>query len=96
MDLMVSVAGHRTIVLTRGRFWSTRRGPNPVDGRPGYPGHRDADRGVRAVHDTARLGLGVVRLGYALVWALLGDRVKLLAYRILDPVTTQQDQTLQP
>jgi H+-transporting ATPase len=23
--------------------------------------------------------------GYALVWALLSDRVKLLAYRILDP-----------
>jgi H+-transporting ATPase len=24
--------------------------------------------------------------GYALIWALLSDRVKLLAYRILDPV----------
>ncbi len=26
--------------------------------------------------------------GYAIVWALLSDRVKLLAYRILDPLTT--------
>jgi H+-transporting ATPase len=24
--------------------------------------------------------------GYALIWALLSDRVKLLAYRIIDPV----------
>lgn len=30
--------------------------------------------------------------GYALVWALLGDRVKLLAYRMLDPVKTREDQ----
>jgi len=28
---------------------------------------------------------------YALVWALLSDRVKLLAYRILDPVKARQD-----
>jgi H+-transporting ATPase len=26
--------------------------------------------------------------GYALIWALVGDQVKLLAYRILDPVQT--------
>ncbi|MEO9152960.1 MAG: hypothetical protein ABI243_11215, partial [Lapillicoccus sp.] len=27
--------------------------------------------------------------GYAIIWALASDRVKLLAYRILDPATTQ-------
>jgi H+-transporting ATPase len=35
------------------------------------------------------LGWGYAALvwGYALVWFLLTDRVKLLAYRILDPIT---------
>ena len=30
--------------------------------------------------------MGAVRLGYALVWFLVTDRVKLVAYRILDPI----------
>ena len=32
--------------------------PHLVDRRPRHPGHRDADRGVRAVHDPAGLGVG--------------------------------------
>jgi H+-transporting ATPase len=37
------------------------------------------------------LGWGYAALvwGYALVWFLLTDRVKLLAYRILDPVEVE-------
>ena len=37
------------------------------------------------------LGWGYAALvwGYALVWFLVTDRVKLLAYRILDPVTNK-------
>jgi H+-transporting ATPase len=27
--------------------------------------------------------------GYAIVWALLNDRLKLLAYKVLDPVATK-------
>ena len=65
MYLKLSVAGHLTIFLTRtrGPFWSIRparillaRGVRHADGG-------DADRGLRAVHDAARLGLGAVRLG---------------------------------
>jgi magnesium-transporting ATPase (P-type) len=43
----------------------------------------DPDCGVLRVHDSARLGLGGVCVGLA--WFLINDRVKLLAYRILDP-----------
>ena len=65
MYLKLSVAGHLTIFLTRtrGPFWSIR--PARIllarGGRHADLGH--ADRGLRAVHDAARLGLGVVRLG---------------------------------
>lgn len=31
--------------------------------------------------------------GYALIWALVNDRVKLLAYRILDPTSSKKDAT---
>jgi H+-transporting ATPase len=34
--------------------------------------------------------------GYALVWFLLNDRVKLLAYRIFDPVKTKTPSDLTP
>ena len=44
------------------------------------------------------LGWGYAALvwGYALVWFLLTDRVKLLAYRILDPVTTETPSDVTP
>jgi H+-transporting ATPase len=34
--------------------------------------------------------------GYALVWFLISDRVKLLAYRILDPVETKTPSKVTP
>jgi H+-transporting ATPase len=34
--------------------------------------------------------------GYALVWFLLTDRVKLVAYRILDPVTIETPSDVAP
>jgi H+-transporting ATPase len=34
--------------------------------------------------------------GYALVWFLLNDRVKLLAYRILDPAKPKKSSDLAP
>ena len=65
MYLKLSVAGHLTIFLTRtrGPFWSIRPA-RILAGRGGR--HADSghpDRGLRAVHDPARLGLGAVRLG---------------------------------
>jgi H+-transporting ATPase len=90
MYLMLSVAGHLTIFLTRtrGPFWSIR--PAPVLWA--------AVLGTQIVATLiAVYGLFMTPLGwgwaaavwsYALVWFLVDDRVKLLAYRIFDPVTT--------
>jgi H+-transporting ATPase len=87
MYLMLSVAGHLTIFLTRtrGPFWS----------------HRPARILWAAVLGTqivatliAVYGLFMTPLGwgwalfvwgYALAWFLVNDRVKLLAYRVFDP-----------
>jgi H+-transporting ATPase len=87
MYLKLSVAGHLTIFLTRtrGPFWSIR----PA---------RVLWAAVLGTQILATLiavyGLFMTPLGwgwagfvwgYALAWALVNDRVKLLAYRIFDP-----------
>ena len=87
MYLKLSVAGHLTIFLTRtrGPFWSIR----PA---------RILWMAVLGTQTVATLiavyGLFMTPLGwgwaafvwgYALAWALVNDRVKLLAYRIFDP-----------
>jgi H+-transporting ATPase len=87
MYLMLSVAGHLTIFLsrTRGPFWSIR----------------PARILLFAVIGTQTLATFIAVYGflmpplgwgwasfvwaYALIWALVSDRAKLLAYRILDP-----------
>jgi H+-transporting ATPase len=90
MYLKLSVAGHLTIFLTRtrGPFWSIR--PARI--------LWVAVLGTQIVATLiAVYGLFMTPLGwgwamfvwaYALVWFLVNDRVKLLAYRILDPVKT--------
>ena len=93
MYLKLSVAGHLTIFLTRtrGPFWSIR----PA---------RILWMAVLGTQILATLiavyGLFMTPLGwkwagfvwaYALVWFLVNDRVKLLAYRIFDPVKTNPD-----
>ncbi len=87
MYLKLSVAGHLTIFLTRtrGPFWSIR--PARILWA--------AVLGTQLVATLiAVYGLFMTPLGwrwagfvwgYALVWFLLNDRVKLLAYRIFDP-----------
>jgi H+-transporting ATPase len=86
MYLKLSVAGHLTIFLTRtrGPFWSIR--PARVLWM--------AVLGTQTVATLiAVFGVFMTPLpwhwalfvwGYALVWALINDRMKLLAYRILD------------
>jgi H+-transporting ATPase len=89
MYLLLSVAGHLTIFLTRtrGPFWSIR----PA---------RILLAAVIAAQTVATViavgGIFVTPLrwylalfvwGYAIVWFLATDRVKLLAYRKLDPAT---------
>jgi H+-transporting ATPase len=87
MYLKLSVAGHLTIFLTRtrGPFWSIR--PAKI--------LWIAVLGTQILATLiAVYGLFMTPLGwkwagfvwgYALVWFLINDRVKLLAYRILDP-----------
>jgi H+-transporting ATPase len=88
MYLKLSVAGHLTIFLTRtrGPFWSIR--PAKILWM--------AVLGTQTIATLiAVYGLFMTPLGwkwagfvwaYALIWALLNDRVKLLAYRLFDPV----------
>ena len=88
MYLKLSVAGHLTIFLTRtrGPFWSIR--PAKILWM--------AVLGTQIVATLiAVYGLFMTPLGwgwaafvwgYALLWFLVNDRIKLLAYRIFDPV----------
>ena len=98
MYLKLSVAGHLTIFLTRtrGPFWS----------------HKPALILWVAVLGTqiiatliAVYGLFMTPLGwgwagfvwgYALVWFLLNDRLKLLAYKIFDPIKIETSSDMTP
>jgi H+-transporting ATPase len=91
MYLKLSVAGHLTIFLTRtrGPFWSIR--PARI--------LWIAVLGTQIIATLiAVYGLFMAPLGwkwagfvwaYALLWALINDRVKLLAYKIFDPVKAE-------
>jgi H+-transporting ATPase len=91
MYLKLSVAGHLTIFLTRtrGPFWSIR--PAKI--------LWIAVLGTQIIATfIAVYGIFMTPLGwawagfvwgYALIWFLVNDRIKLLAYRIFDPVKTK-------
>ncbi len=87
MYLKLSIAGHLTIFLTRtrGPFWSIR--PARVLWVAVLGTQLIAT--LIAVYGLFMTPLGwgwaLFVWGYALVWFLLNDRLKLLAYRILDP-----------
>jgi H+-transporting ATPase len=91
MYLTLSVAGHLTIFLarTRGPFWSIRPARILLLAVLGT----QALATLIAVYGVfmTPLGWGYAALvwGYALVWFLLTDRIKLVAYGILDPVTKE-------
>jgi H+-transporting ATPase len=87
MYLKLSVAGHLTIFLTRtrGPFWSIR--PARILWIAVLGTQTIAT--LIAVYELFMTPLGWGWAGfvwaYAIAWALLNDRVKLLAYRIFDP-----------
>jgi H+-transporting ATPase len=87
MYLKLSVAGHLTIFLTRtrGPFWSLRPARILWIAVVGT----QALATLIAVYGLFMTPLGwgwaAFVWGYALVWFLVNDRVKLLAYRIFDP-----------
>ena len=88
MYLKLSVAGHLTIFLTRtrGPFWSIR--PARILWMAVLGTQMLAT--LIAVYGVFMTPLGwgwaLFVWGYALAWFLVNDRVKLLAYRIFDPV----------
>jgi H+-transporting ATPase len=88
MYLMLSVAGHLTIfqARTRGPFWSIR----PARILWGAVLGTQIVATLIAVYGLFMTPLGwgwaAFVWGYALAWFLVTDPVKLLAYRILDPV----------
>jgi len=87
MYLMLSVAGHLTIFLTRtrGPFWSIR----PARVLLGAVLGTQILATLIAVYGFLMTPLGwgwaLFVWGYAIVWFLISDRVKLHAYRVLDP-----------
>ena len=91
MYLMLSVAGHLTIFLTRtrGPFWSIR--PARILWMAVLGTQMLAT--VIAVYGLLMTPIGwgwaAFVWGYALVWFFLTDPVKLLAYRIFDPSGTK-------
>ncbi len=96
MYLKLSVAGHLTIFLTRtrGPFWSIR--PAKILWVAVLGTQIIAT--LIAVYGLFMTPLGwgwaLFVWGYALVWFLLNDRLKLLAYRIFDPVKTVSARSL--
>jgi len=84
--LKLSVAGTLTIYLTRtrGRFWSSR--PAPI-----LMGAIFAAQAIATLISVYGLfvtpigwGWALLVWGYALVWFVINDQFKLLAYRIMD------------
>lgn len=98
MYLKLSVAGHLTIFLTRtrGPFWSIR--PARILWVAVLGTQIVAT--LIAVYGFFMIPLGwgwaLFVWGYALAWFLVNDRVKLLAYRIIDPVAHVAQQSLTP
>ena len=90
MYLMLSVAGSMTIYLTRtrGPFWSIRPARILVLAVTGA----EVIATLLAVYGIFMTPIGwrwaLAVWGYAIIWFLITDRVKLAAYRILDPVNT--------
>jgi H+-transporting ATPase len=98
MYLKLSVAGHLTIFLTRtrGPFWSIR----PARILWGAVLGTQIVATLIAVYGLLMTPLGwgwaLFVWGYALAWFLVDDRVKLLAYRILDPVKPEPEPETTP
>ncbi len=94
MYLMLSVAGHLTIFLTRtrGPFWSIRPARILCIGRP----RTQALATLIAVYGLFMTPLGwgwaAFVWGYAIIWAPVSDRAKLLAYTILDALRGHHDR----
>ena len=91
MYLMLSVAGHLTIFLTRthGPFWSIRPARILWVAVIGTQILATLIAVYGVFMPPLGWGWALFVWGYALAWFLVSDRVKLLAYRIFEPVKTK-------
>ncbi len=90
MYLKMSVAGQLTIFATRtrGPFWSIRPAPILLTAVFGAQTIATLVAVYGFLMTPLGWGLALAVWGYALVWFLITDRVKLLAYRVFDPAET--------
>jgi len=89
--LLLSVAGHLTIFLTRtrGPFWSIRPARILLVAVFGTQTVATLIAVFGLFMPPIGWGWALFVWGYALAWFLVSDRVKLLAYRIFDPVKAE-------
>ena len=87
MYLKLSVAGHLNIFVTRtrGPFWSIMPARILLIAVFGTQALATIIAVSGLLMPAISWELAVMVWGYALVWFLINDRVKLLGYRILDP-----------
>jgi H+-transporting ATPase len=85
--LKLSVAGHLTIFLTRtrGPFWSIRPAPILLIAVFGTQAVATLIAVYGLLMPAIGWGWALTVWGYALAWFLVNDRIKLAAYRIVDP-----------
>jgi H+-transporting ATPase len=97
MYLMLSVAGSLTIYLTRtrGPFWSIRPARKLIIAVTGAEIIATVISVAGIFVTPLAWEYAVLVWGYALAWFLLTDRVKLLAYRILDPAKSTTSSVTQ-
>jgi H+-transporting ATPase len=86
MYLKLSVAGHLMIFVTRTRrpFWSLRPAPILIGAVLGTQALATLIAVYGLLMTPIGWGWALLVWGYALVWFLISDRVKLVAYRIFD------------
>ncbi|HVA09177.1 MAG TPA: plasma-membrane proton-efflux P-type ATPase [Acidimicrobiales bacterium] len=91
MYLLLSVAGHLTIFLarTRGPFWSIRPARILLLAVLGTQALATLIAVYGVFMTPLSWGYAALVWGYALVWFLLTDRVKLLTYEFLDPAMVE-------
>src|SRR5271168_3966974 len=93
MYLKLSVAGHLTIFLTRtrGPFWSIRPARILLVAVLGTQMLATLIAVYGLLMTPLGWGWALFVWGYALAWFLVNDRVKLLAYRMLDPAKNRSE-----
>ena len=96
--LKLSVAGHFKIFITRtrGPFWSIRPAPILLVAVLGTQVVATLIAVYGFLMPPIGWGWALMVWGYSLVWFLVNDRVKLLAYRFFDPAKTKTTPAMVP